>query len=215
MYLWFKSDRDSAAVIPSRALAYSLNFTAVPEAALGYLTTWPAGQSQPLVSTLNAPTGVTTANAAIVPAGTGGDIDLYVSDDSHVIIDINGYFAATAGGGLSLYATPPCRVLDTRLGHGAFSGTLNPPVNFPAAPCGVSGAAQAFVMNATVVPLGSLGYLTLWPDGAYQPLVSTLNATDGAITSNMAIVPTTNGSIDAYATNPTHLIVDSFGYVGP
>jgi hypothetical protein len=29
------------------------------------------------------------------------------------------------------------------------------------------------------------GYLTLWPGGGQQPLVSTLNA----ITSNMAIVP--------------------------
>ena len=49
--------------------------------------------------------------------------------------------------------------------------------------------AQAYVFNATVVPPGALGYLTLWPDGEDQPMVSTLNAIDGAITSNMAIVP--------------------------
>lgn len=105
--------------------------------------------------------------------------------------------------------------MDTRLTQGAFSGQLNPPVNFPAAPCGVPVGAQAYVMNATVVPQGFLGYLTLWPDGASQPVVSTLNATDGAITSNLAIVPTTNGSIDAYAANPTQLILDSFSYFAP
>ena len=59
--------------------------------------------------------------------------------------------------------------------------------------------AQAYVFNATVVPLSQLGYLTLWPDGENQPLVSTLNAIDGDITSNMAIVPNLNGKIDAFA----------------
>jgi YVTN family beta-propeller protein len=201
--------------LPESAVAYSLNFTAIPRKPLGYLTTWPTGQSQPYVSTLNAPTGVVTANAAVVPAGSGGDIDVYVSDDSDLVIDINGYFAPAAKGGLSLYATAPCRVLDTRLTTGAFSGKLSPPVNVPAAPCGVPTVAQAYVLNATVVPQGFLDYLTLWPDGRSQPLVSTLNASDGAITSNLAIVPTSNGAIDAYAANPTQLILDSFSYFGP
>ncbi len=83
------------------------------------------------------------------------------------------------------------------------------------AECPTRAAAQAFVLNATVVPQGSLGYLTLWPDGGPRPLVSTLNAVDGAITSNMAIVPTTNGWIDAFALNPTQLVLDSSGYFGP
>jgi hypothetical protein len=41
----------------------------------------------------------------------------------------------------------------------------------------------------------------MWPEGEPQPLVATLNALDGAITNNMAIVPTTNGSITAFLTN--------------
>ncbi len=88
-------------------------------------------------------------------------------------------------------------------------------MNVAGSGCGVPGAAQAFVLNATVIPQGSLGYLTLWPDGGPRPLVSTLNAVDGAITSNMAIVSTTNGWIDAYALNPTQLVLDSSGYFGP
>jgi hypothetical protein len=71
------------------------------------------------------------------------------------------------------------------------------------------------VFNATVIPEATLGYLTLWPQGQTKPLVSTLNAMDGAITNNMAIVPTTNGSISAYPSNPTHLVLDIFGYFAP
>ena len=65
--------------MPSSAQAYSMNFTVVPVAgqALGYLTVWPAGRLQPLVSTLNNPTATIVANAAIVPAGAGGAIAVY------------------------------------------------------------------------------------------------------------------------------------------
>lgn len=33
------------------------------------------------------------ANAAIVPAGEGAAISVFVTDQTHVILDINGYFA--------------------------------------------------------------------------------------------------------------------------
>lgn len=114
---------------------------------------------------------------------------------------------------LSLYLASPCRVLDTRRGSGAFSGKIV--VDVVDSPCGVPATAQAYVLNATVVPEGALGYLTLWADGASQPGVSTLNALDGSITNNMAIVPTTNGSIDAYASGITQLILDISTYFAP
>ena len=205
----------TACAIPSKAQAYSLNFTAVPHGPLGYLTVWPTGRDQPVVATLNAPTGTVTANAAIATAGQGGNISVFATNDTDLVIDINGYFAPLGPGGMALYPVTPCRVLDTRLTGGLFTGQLNPPVNVVGAPCGVSSAARAFVLNAVVVPKGFFGYLTLWPDGASQPVVATLNAYDGAVTSNMAIVPTTNGRIDAFATHPTQLILDSFSYFGP
>jgi len=57
----------SACMIPTTAAAYSLNLTVVPHGLLHYLTIWPEGLNQPLVSTLNAEQGQTVANAAIVP----------------------------------------------------------------------------------------------------------------------------------------------------
>jgi uncharacterized repeat protein (TIGR03803 family) len=195
--------------------AYSFNFTVVPGHPVGYLSVWPTGQSQPVVSTLNDQTGTIVANAAIVPAGTAGDISVYSTHDTQLLIDIDGYFAPAGPGGLSLYGVQPCRVIDTRQLGPPFSGTLSPPVDVVDSPCGLLADAQAYVFNATVVPTGALGYLTLWPDGTGQPVVSTLNAFDGALTNNMAIVPTNNGNVDAFANGLTQLILDISSYFAP
>src|SRR6516225_6881861 len=80
--------------IPATAQAYSLNFAAVPPGPLLYISVWPTGQPQPLVSTLNDLTGTIVAAAAIVPAGTGGSINVYATNNTDIIIDINGYYAA-------------------------------------------------------------------------------------------------------------------------
>ncbi|MGA3212593.1 MAG: Ig-like domain repeat protein [Terriglobales bacterium] len=207
--------QSSSCGIPSTALAYSLNFTAVPPTGgdLGYLTVWPQGETQPLVSTLNDLTGTIVANAALVPAGTGGGVAVYPSDATNLVIDVNGYFAPPGTGGLQLYGLTPCRVLDTRKTTGNFSGELT--VNVAGSTCAPPATAQAYVFNATVVPAGNLGYLTLWPDSETQPVVSTLNAPDGYITSNMALVPNVNGSTDAYASGTTQLVMDIFGYFAP
>ena len=208
--------------LPNQPLAYSLNVAVVPKPpgqSLNYLTIWPSDQAQPLVATLNNPTATVVANAAIVPAavaiGDAGDVSVYTYNSTDVIIDTNGYFAAPGAGGYSYYPTAPCRVLDTRNHNGPpFSGTLNPPVNVPDSPCGPP-TAEAYVFNATVVPRGSMGYLTLWPNSEPKPGVATLNAYDGFITSNMAIVPSINGSIDAYAYGTTWLILDLSAYFAP
>jgi hypothetical protein len=204
----------SSCNLPATAQAYSLNFAAVPGGhALGYLTAWPTGQTKPLVSTLNAPTGTVVANAAIVKAGTNGAIDIFAADTTNLVIDINGYFAPMNTGGLSLYGVAPCRVVDTRKPAGSPAIT-SLDVAVSASACGIPANAQAHVFGVTVVPQGSLGYLTLWPQGQSRPVVSTLNALDASVTSNLAIVPTANGSISAFASDPTHLILDISGYFG-
>jgi uncharacterized repeat protein (TIGR02543 family) len=113
--------------VPSTAQAYALNITAAPSGgALGYLTTWPTGSAQPVVSTLNSSDGAVTANAAIVPAGTGGAISVFVSNTADVIIDINGYFAPPTAQALAFYPVTPCRIADTRSGSGK-TGAFGPP----------------------------------------------------------------------------------------
>jgi hypothetical protein len=132
---------------------------------------------------------------------------------------LNGYFAPPGGAGaLSFYTAIPCRVLDTRNAAGALGGpALNGQRDFPvtSSACGIPDTAQAYSLNATVVPQAGLSFLTLWPFGGARPLVSTLNALDGSITSNAALVPAASGQINAYSPEQTELILDINGYFAP
>ncbi|MFN0172489.1 MAG: SBBP repeat-containing protein [Bryobacteraceae bacterium] len=208
--------------IPSNAKAYSTNITAVPRGVLSFLTAWPAGQSRPLVSTLNSFEGRVVANAAIVPAGALGAITLYVSNPADVIVDINGYFAPDDGAGLSFVPVAPCRMADTRPAEG-FTLSLGPPflaaqqtrtMQFSASRCSVPATAGALSTNLTVVPLtGRLDFLTVWPGALARPLVSTVNSVDGRVVANAAVVaPGGNGDVNFFSSNATDLIVDINGY---
>ena len=213
----------SSCGIPTTAQAYSLNMTVAPPGPLDYLTVWPAGQTQPYVSTLNALQGQIAANAAIVPAGTNGAISVYVSDASNVIVDINGYFAPPGTGALYFYPVTPCRVADTRASQG-FTGAFGPPsmaagstraFPIPSSSCALPSTAQAYSFNVTVVPPEALLYLSTWPAGQSQPVVSTLNDLQGQVIANAAIVPAgASGGISVYVSDPTDVIIDVNGYFG-
>ncbi len=185
----------SSCNIPTTALAYALNFTVVPHVTLGFLTVWPTGESQPLVSTLNSYDGRVKANAAILPAGSGGAISLYATDETDVVIDISGYFVAdTSTTALAFFPLTPCRVVDTRNADAPLGGPYmagNQERSFPllTSSCGIPSFAEAYSLNFTVVPHVPLWYLTVWPTGQSQPLVSTLNAYTGTVTANAASVP--------------------------
>jgi hypothetical protein len=214
--------------IPAAAKAYSTSLTAVPKRVLTYLTLWPSGTAQPFVSSLNAQTGSVTANAAIAVASGTGSIDVFATDDTHLLIDVNGYFAppASGSGGLKFYPLEPCRVSDSRNAVGPFGGPQYAALEtrsyaVKASGCGEMTTAKAYSVNATVVPVPAgavFGYLTMWPSGTARPVVSTLNAIDGAITSNAAIVPAgvTNGEgISLFGTEAAHLFFDINGYFAP
>jgi hypothetical protein len=208
--------------ISATAQAYSLNITVLPrQSTLYYLTVWPTGQAQPLVSTLNSPDASVIANAAIVAADVNGSISVFVTHDIDLIIDINGYFSPPAPSSLQFYPMTPCRILDTRGATGTFGGpslTGGVSRDFPvlSGPCPIPSSAQAYSLNTTIVPKGPLFYLTAWPTGQPKPLVSTLNAYDGTVLANAAIVPAgSNGSISFYASQNTDLVLDINGYYGP
>lgn len=204
--------------LPADATAYVLNFTAMPRRSLVYLQAWGAS-GQPETSMLNSFSGKVMANAAVVQPASDGNISVYASDDTDLIVDVAGYYSTAAPNGLSFYVTPPCRALDTRISsemhsvedygtvtltHGGCSGLLS------------ASSAQAYLLNTVVVPNGRrLSYLSLWnDDGSSRPGTSILNATDGAVTSNLAVLPSASGRMKVFATDSTHLIVDVVGYFG-
>jgi len=157
--------------IPANAQAYSVNFTVVPVDTLTYITVFPTGQPQPVASTLNSFDGRVKANAAIVPAGTNGAVSVFATDDTQLIIDINGYFVpAATNSALAFYPLTPCRLVDTRgaagpLGAPALSAQQERVFPVLTSTCQVPSTARAYSLNYTVVPKEPLGFLTTFPTG--------------------------------------------------
>ena len=110
-------------------------------------------------------------------------------------MSVTANFAAnpiSASNALRFVPATPCRLVDTRntvsVGAGATRSFVLP------GNCGIPVGALAYSLNLTVVPHATLGYITLWPTGQGQPIVSTLNSLDGRIKSNAAIVPAGTGA---------------------
>ncbi|HMF07962.1 MAG TPA: hypothetical protein VKJ00_02425 [Thermoanaerobaculia bacterium] len=79
--------------LPGGVAAYSLNVTVTNTLGAGFIKIYPQGGASPVVSTLNYLANQTVANAAIVPAGTGGGITVVAGvAGADLILDIDGYF---------------------------------------------------------------------------------------------------------------------------
>src|SRR5262249_19093218 len=91
--------------------------------------------------------GTVVANAAIVPAGTGGSVNVFVSQSTDLIVDINGYYAPQSGITLAQSsAAAPSISFSGDPGTGIYSpgiGTLN--------------IATAGTNRLTVDPSGKVG----------------------------------------------------------
>ena len=206
------------------ASIYSLNVTLLPDGGpVGYLTIWPTGEAQPTVSLMNSPDGRIKANAAIVPEGTSGAVNIYVTNTANVIVDIDGYFTTPTGSTLAFYPLPPCRVADTRAPNGNLGGPFlqgGQERDFPLllSNCLIPPNAQGYSLNFTAVPYNgqALGYLTVWAAGQPQPIVSTLNNPTATVVANAAMVPAGNGgAIAVYPSANTNLVIDVNGYFAP
>jgi hypothetical protein len=87
---------------------------------------------------------------------------------------------------------------------------------YPAAACDVPPTARAYVLNVTAAPLGPLPAVTLYPAGTPLPETGTLHSPGGQTVANMALVaPGANGAVTAFASAPTHLVLDLAGYFAP
>jgi hypothetical protein len=103
-------DGSTCGPIPTGVGAYSLNITvfgSTPDASYAFITAYPTGSTRPLVSSLNFLRGTQVSNAVIVPAGTAGNIDIYASAATEVVVDINGYYSNVFNPGRALVAQVP------------------------------------------------------------------------------------------------------------
>jgi hypothetical protein len=79
--------------VSSAATTAVLNVTATNPQVAGYLTVYPCGIQRPLASNVNYVAGQTAPNAVISRVGADGEICVYSSQATDVIVDVTGYFA--------------------------------------------------------------------------------------------------------------------------
>src|SRR6202000_1377722 len=114
-------------------------------------------------------------------------------------------------------AVTPCRLVDTRPeygGGGPIQGGTSEDFTPPQlGGCNIPTSATAYSLNVTAVPMGRLGFLTIWPAGQPQPGVSLMNSLDGRIKADAAIVGAGSaGAVDVFVNNTANVILDINGY---
>ena len=193
--------------------AVAINVTATETGDAGFLQSAATGSLVPGESSIVNPTrpGDTVAAMTIVPVSDDGEIDIYTHADSHVIVDVLGWYtnsdaaASTSGRFVPL---EPERVLDTRMTedpvnccktaapeedrrHDFFTGRI-----FPAARATVTvnkldeAGARDLMINLTAVDATSAGFFQAGAaDSFVNGASSTVNATAvGSTVANAAIV---------------------------
>ena len=79
--------------VPANARAVALNITIDGATAGGYATVYPCGTTVPLASNLNFVAGQTVANATVVTVGAGGNICVYTTATTAIVVDVIGSYA--------------------------------------------------------------------------------------------------------------------------
>jgi hypothetical protein len=77
--------------------------------------------------------------------------------------------------------------------------------------------SKAVTLNVTVTGPSAGGYLTVYPDGATQPVASNLNFSAGQVVANQVTVALIDGKIDFFNGSPgtVNLVADLNGYYAP
>jgi hypothetical protein len=222
---------DGSFGVPADATAVVLNVTVVNPAGPGYVTAYPAGASLPNASSVNYVAGEVVPNLVEVGIGSAGQVSLFTSAQTDLVVDVEGYTSPTAAGGpgAGLYTplSSPARICDSRSvstftpanqcdGPGSAAGTL-----------AAGGTKDVAVTNGTTIPSGAIaavlnvtvvnptlgGYLTVYPQGGSLPSASNVNYAAGQTTTNRVIVPLSpGGGVSIWSSQATDLVVDVSGY---
>ncbi len=196
--------------------AVALNLTLTRSGGGGFVTAWPAGEAQPVASTINATTQLQTrSNFVVLPVAADGYVSFVANAGGHLVADVAGYFVARPSSDDGrIVAVGPQRLLDTRVAPGAPLG-YGASTTVPVVGGSVPADAKAAVVTVTATDSVVAGYVTAWATGTERPLVSNLNL-DGPneTAANLAIVPIgADGSISFFTPSPLHLVVDLVAYV--
>lgn len=195
------------------ATAVLTNLTITEPAAAGYLTadacsTLVAGEQ--VRSNANYSAGATVANLAVVPADavdSGVALCTYADKRANSIVDVQGYFAPAAIGGLGLTSQQGERVLDTRTGERPAAASITAVQGPP--------NAAAVLVNLTLTGSAGAGYATADRCSTMtvgEQTKSNGNFAAGRTVANLAVVPLDeDGRFCIYNSAAVNLIVDIQG----
>lgn len=193
------------AAVPADATAAVLNVTATQPAGPGYLTVYPCGVERPEASNVNFGAGETVPNSVTAAIGSGGEVCVYASAATHLVVDLDGAYAPSAAGHFG--SVTPQRVLDTRGGELPAVGAVQ--VIDLDAVAGLPADVVAVVLNVTIDAPSASGFSTVFPCAAGLPLASNLNFVAGQTVPN-AVVTAVDADHDVciYTNASAHVIAD-------
>lgn len=205
--------------VPANASSVVMNVTAYQPDREGFITVHPWGEGLPNTSNVNM-----QDNRSIVPnlvtakVGTWGNVVLYASVGTHLIVDVFGYYVPVSTSREGRFvAVAPQRLLDTRhTSRVAPDGRVTVP-----RPWTVPIDTEGMVFNVTAVNSGmranGFAYWTALPAGEPLPDTSNLNIMRaGQTIANQVIVKPSASGVDFYSYAGGDIIVDFMGYyTGP
>ena len=188
--------------VPTGSPVAVVNVTATRAAEAGFITVYPCDTPLPNASNLNYLAGQSLARAALAfaPVSTTGQVCVYSSATTDVIVDVSGY-TPTAG---TYVAMTPQRLADTRA-----TGALAANATLRVTPPATSG--QALAISVTSVNADGPGFLTAYSCADGLPSISTLNYTAGTAIANLSIVG--KGDICVTTSTRTDVLVDLQGEI--
>ncbi|MGB8857732.1 MAG: SpoIID/LytB domain-containing protein [Ilumatobacteraceae bacterium] len=191
--------------------AVAVNLTTVSPAAAGYLTAYPCGVERPVTSVVQAITSRAVAGATVVPLGADGTFCIYTYATTDVLVDLFGSYQPSVGE--KFEPVSPARVYDSRAsGRRIAAGSVvTIPIAGATAPAGATGVALSV---QAIDPTGA-GFVTVFPCSSAVPIVSSLNVVPaGNIANHVEVALSAAGTVCAFVSTSTHLIVDLSGWYG-
>ena len=203
-------------VVPASGVdSVLLNLTAASPAGPGWLAAWPTGTAQPTASSLNYSAGTALSGLVVAKVGSNGRVSIATNTATDVVADIVGWYPS----GGDYRGLTPARLLDTRNGTGvASSGAVDPGSVVRLQVTGRGGVpstgVKAVVLTLTVTAPQKNGFLTAYPSGTSRPTTSNINYLAGQTIANTAFVmPSSDGYVDIFAQQGTHIVADVQGYL--
>lgn len=212
-----KAVRAGAAPAGATAAAFTVHST--DAARDGFITVYPCTPTRPVVGAVSASAARHATNHVQVALSGTGEVCVYVSAAMHVVIDMSGWFGASAT--TRYFPVEPYRAVDTRTGiglSGAFVAGANRAITLAPSPAPNTSLPVASVVRAVfavvvaVRPSGS-GYLTVHPCASPVPSVSMVryvspdNAANGVVSIDDA-----SGRWCVFSSASTDVVVDVNGY---